>query len=120
MICIYDQESGQIHSYLQQEIIDQGIASFEFGSFDVYFEDDIIQKTEQIENIWNYYISDDVFQPAVLLLDSDWNYYTLSLVYNNCVALQYEINFAVCDDFLYIENLISGQVIRVPISLIEA
>lgn len=116
VICIYEQETDQIRSYLQQELVDKGIASLGIDSFEVYYKDGAIQINKQLENVWDYYTGDNGFQPAVPLLDGDWNYHTLNLVYNSCAALQHEINFAVCEDFLYLENCNSGELMRVSVS----
>lgn len=119
VICIYEQDSGRIRSYLQQELMERGIASFGIGSFDVYYNGNAIQPNEQLENVWDHYISDAAFQPAVSLLDGEWSYHTLSLVCNSCTALQHEINLAVCDGFLYLENYNSGELMRLPVSEIK-
>ena len=116
VICIYEQESDQIRSYLQQELVDKGIASLGIDSFEVYYKDGAIPINKQLEKVWGYYTSDNGLQPATPLLDGDWSYHTLSLVYNSCAALQHEINFTVCEGFLYLENCNSGELMRVSVS----
>jgi len=120
VICIYEQDSGEIRSYLQQKFAEQGIVPLGIESFDVYYKGDAIHPNKQLRNVWDHHISDDPFAPAALLLDGDWSFHTLSMVYSNCDALQYEINIAVCDGLLFLENYNSGELMCLTVSKLES
>lgn len=121
MICTYENASGQIRCYLREDILDGEVELPSIDAFDFYYEGNRLQESRQlVEEIWYYHVGDEEFPKAVLVLDGEWDYYSIRMIYKDCPALQYEINIEVCNDLLYIENLSRGQAISIPIDQIRA
>lgn len=120
LICTYEDATGKICCYLRTDISDGGVEWFDIDSFDTYFEGDIVRESKQsVEKIWRYHVSDEELTEALPMLDGEWEHYSLMLVYKDCPALQYELNFAICNDLLYIEKLSSGNLMSIPVNQIE-
>ena len=117
LICIHDGNSGENQLMFREDVAEMGVGAFELDDFQLYIDGSLVHKTEQIEAIWEMH-TDGVYQIAYPVLDGDWNYYSLMLVHSTYPAIQYEINFGVCDNYLYIENLNVQGGVRVPVDQI--
>ena len=119
MICIYDPDSEETQLLFREDIAKAGIAAFELDDFDLYVDGEELQKTAQIEAIWKIHTDHEEHEKAWPVLDGDWDFYSLRLVHKEHPALQYEINFGICNQVLYIENLTAQEEVCVPVDEIR-
>lgn len=114
VMCIYDYLSDELHCLLRRNFDENGICALELDDFDVYVDGRMIPQNEKIRNIWEMHTADNACQKGYPPLDGDWTYYSLRLNYRYCPALQYEMNFALIEGYLYIDNLVSGEMKCIP------
>ena len=119
VICIYDPDSEETQLLFREDIAKAGIAAYELDDFDLYVDGEELQKTAQIEAIWKIHTDHEEHEKAWPVLDGDWDFYSLRLVHKEHPALQYEINFGICDQVLYIENLTAQEEVCVPVDEIR-
>ena len=119
MICIYDPDSEETQLLFREDIAKAGIGAFELDDFDLYVDGKELQKTAQMEAIWKIHTDHGEYETAWPVLDGDWDFYSLRLVHKEHPALQYEINFGICDQVLYIENLTAQEEVCVPVDEIR-
>ncbi len=105
LVCIANSNNEPVRIFLNAEIAENGIASFDFSSFDIYYNDQLIDKRDIVERIWLYHVQDDPDAKDTLILDGTWEYYSLTLVHKECSALRYELNLGIYGDKLYMENI---------------
>ena len=119
LICIYDPDSEETQLLFREDVAENGIGAFELDDFDLYVDGEEIQKTAQIEAIWKIHASCEEYPSEWPILDGDWDFYSLRLVHKEHPALQYEINFGICSQTLYVENIHSQEMVSVPVDEIK-
>lgn len=117
LVCIANSISEKVSIFLNTDIADKGIESFDFSSFDVYYGDQLIKKQDKeiVERMWLDHIHDNADVKDSVVLDGDWEYYSLTLVHKECSALRYELNLGICGDKLYMENIHRNYYIRMSL-----
>lgn len=121
VVCIYDGNTGMIQCLFRKDLTDNGMDLFKLSDFDVIVTNKSSQAIHSypIEEIWEIHTGLQNFEEAYPILDGDWEYYCVKLVHSQYPALQYELNFGVCDNYLYIENLNTQNEVRVPVDQIN-
>lgn len=115
LVCIANSNHEQVSIFLNTDIADKGIESFDFSSFDVYYGDQLIKKQDIVERMWLYHIHDNADVKDTVVYDGDWEYYSLTLVHKECSALRYELNLGICGDKLYMENIHRKYYVRISL-----
>ena len=119
MICIYDPDSEETQLLFREDVAKAGIGAFELDDLDLFVDGEKLRKTAQIEAIWKIHTDHEEHETAWPVLDGDWEFYSLRLVHKEHPALQYEINFGICDQIMYIENLTAQEEVCVPVDGIK-
>ena len=119
LVCVANSESEKVQILLREDIAQEGIAFFDFSSFDVYYEGHLVENRAQAELFWSYHTQIRENDVESMVLDGDWEYYRLTFVHRECPALQYEINFGVCGDSICMQNLHRKIDICIPLEHIR-
>ena len=114
VICIYDCESGELRCMLRADIHENGVKGLNLESFEVHMDSQAFEKQTTLEELWLVHVSEEEYPEFYPVLDGEWEYYCIRMVHEECAALQYELNYGVCNGKPFIENLRMGTLVWIP------
>lgn len=120
VVCISSQDADNLQCYLRKDLYETGVGGLGFDSFDVFYDGCLVEQREGVERIWNYHINgcDEIALGPVLDGYDTWTFYSLTLVHRSCSALQYEFNFGVNSETVFMEFLPYNNIGMMPLELI--
>ena len=115
VVCLHDRLSGEIRCLVRRDVLEEPNRRLEWDQFDVYIDDHLASNVETAEYVWQVHTDENMYETAIPVLDGEWQYCSISMVYKECPALQYELNYGVCDGWIYVERISTSQLVQVPL-----
>ena len=117
LLCTID-ASSEITLYFRKDFAQGSLDGIDLSEFDIVHDGKIIEDRTFVEQVWENHVQ----KPADLIgylstgVDDNIRYYSFTLVHKEEAAMQYELNFSVCDGTLRIENPYVELYHEIPLS----
>ena len=115
VICIVDSISDDVSVFFREDIAREGISSFDYSQFDIYYNDVNVGEDTRIKCLWDYHIHTKDNVSYGMLMEGSHQEYSLTFVHKQETAIQYELQFRAYDNILCMDNVAVKQKIYIPI-----
>ena len=116
VICTIDPSSNSVSVYFREDIAKEGISYFDYSQFDIYYDGTLVGGDARVKRLWDCH-TQNVDNVGHMLMEESPDSYSLTFVYKQNPAIQYELQFNVWDDMLCMDNIVLNEEIYITIEL---